>query len=192
MKKLTLLVIILTFFISCKKDKSVENDVGGGNLNILSVQLKTDKALYNPGEAVTFESDKSLGNNIYIKYYFLGNLIDEIPAAGKSWTWEPPLDDFRGYMVEVVDKSRDNEVHLGSIAVDVSSDWKRFPRYGFLSHYGEMSDAEIEKNIEKSHPSGGMTLNGLAKIMLFQRLKLEVRVRLARFQKLRFVLLQET
>ena len=147
MKKLLFLAITLVLYISCKDDKSVGNDIDG-DLNVLSVQLKTDKALYKPSETVTFESNKPLGNNIYIKYYFLGNLIDELAGTGKSWTWKPPSDDFRGYMVEVVDKSKDSEVHLGSIAVDVSSDWRRFPRYGFLSHYGEMSDTEIERNIE--------------------------------------------
>lgn len=49
----------------------------------------------------------------------------------------------------------------------------------------------VKRKQEKSHSPEEMTLNGLAKIMLFQRLKLEVRVRLARFRKLRFVLLQE-
>ena len=50
--------------------------------------------------------------------------------------WHPPSGDDQGYVVEA--RARDSSGHLldsKSTAVDVSSTWTRFPRYGFLSSY---------------------------------------------------------
>ena len=53
-----------------------------------------------------------------------------------------------GYLVDVYrTKENGTEVILGTIAVDVSSDWTRFPRYGFVATFecfekGGWSDRE--------------------------------------------------
>ncbi|GAO29678.1 glycoside hydrolase family 66 protein [Geofilum rubicundum] len=124
---------------------------------VTAVQLEKDKALYMPGEQVSFKADKELGSDVYIRYSYLGDVIEEVPASGKTWTWTPPQEDFRGYMVEIVSKGEDHESYMGSMAVDVSSDWKKFPRYGFLSHYGPMSEEAIKKvihNLNRHHING--------------------------------------
>ena len=55
--------------------------------------------------------------------------------------WKTPTDDFRGYGVDVDllvnGKIRDSR----STALDVSSDWTRFPRMGFFSEYPAGDDA---------------------------------------------------
>ena len=72
---------------------------------------------------------------IYIRYRHLGENLGEQAATGTSWTWTAPDEDFTGYLVEVYQKSSEGETILATIGVDVSSDWTRFPRYGFLSSF---------------------------------------------------------
>ena len=60
-------------------------------------------------------------------------------------------------MAEVYQKSTEGDRILATIAVDVSSDWSRFPRYGFLATFGEM-DAEtcdgIVRDLNRLHING--------------------------------------
>lgn len=46
-----------------------------------------------------------------------------------SFAWTPPPIDFRGYFVEVDAGGLDS----ATTAIDVSSDWTRYPRYGYLT-----------------------------------------------------------
>ena len=43
----------------------------------------------------------------------------------------PPQEDYKGYLVDLYRVVDGKEDVLESIAIDVSSDWTRFPRYGF-------------------------------------------------------------
>lgn len=49
----------------------------------------------------------------------------------------PPAVDYRGYLVELYTQQAGRETTLATIAVDVSSDWKRFPRYGFVADFDD-------------------------------------------------------
>ncbi len=60
------------------------------------------------------------------------------PGASKALTfvWVPPAPDFQGYAVEAaVTDGTGHSLGSQSTAVDVSSTWTRFPRYGFLSTF---------------------------------------------------------
>ena len=47
-----------------------------------------------------------------------------------------PSTDFRGYLVTIELRSADGKPRQSAeTAIDISSDWKRFPRYGYLAHY---------------------------------------------------------
>ena len=70
----------------------------------------------------------------------------EEPLASLEWTWQPPAVDYKGYMVGIV--GADGHIY-STIGVDVSSEPTRFPRNGFLSAYGNMSESEIEAQVEK-------------------------------------------
>lgn len=53
-----------------------------------------------------------------------------------------PATDFRGYLVSVELRSVKGKVLSSrTTALDISSDWKRFPRYGYLAHYNEEEGA---------------------------------------------------
>lgn len=117
------------------------------NGGINRLQLVTDKACYYPGETVTFTADKEVDGQVFVRYRYLNEILSEVPLKGKVWTWIPPAADYKGYMTEVYEKQGEEEQILGSIAVDVSSDWKKFPRYGFLSHYSSVTPERIQRNI---------------------------------------------
>lgn len=54
-----------------------------------------------------------------------------------------PQADFQGYLVSVRLLSATGEVlDQRNTAVDISSDWKRFPRYGYLAHYNAAEGAD--------------------------------------------------
>ena len=106
----------------------------------------SDKACYMPGEAVTFRLNKNPEAACTVRYFHQGQLLREEPLASLEWTWQPPAEDYKGYMVGIV--GADGRIY-STIGVDVSSEPTRFPRNGFLSSYGNMSESEIAVQVEK-------------------------------------------
>lgn len=152
------LVVGLMIFGSCSPDEKVGP---GGNDNRSDppgeVMLTTDKVRYAPGEVVNFTSDKALTGNTVAKVKHLGQVVHEKSLNGKTWQWKAPEEDYKGYMVEVVLADGEEENILSTIAVDVSGSWEKFPRYGFLSKYPDLTDAEIEtvmSNLARHHING--------------------------------------
>ena len=110
--------------------------------------IATDKVRYAPGESVRFTCSAHPGSGLTVRYRHLSTLVEQHPLTAPEWSWTPPSEDFRGYLVEVVSMQGATERVVASTAVDVSSDWTRFPRYGFLSSYGSMSLSEVRQVIE--------------------------------------------
>lgn len=112
-----------------------------------TLALSTDKACYQPGSTVTFTASGTIpaSGTATLRYRHHGALTSEqtfAPDANNQWTWTPPPTDYQGYMVDVYTRDASGrEQELGSIAVDVSSDWKRYPRYGFVGNYDDNGDA---------------------------------------------------
>ncbi|MGE8425784.1 MAG: glycoside hydrolase family 66 protein, partial [Sphingobacterium siyangense] len=75
-------------------------------------------------------------------------MIKEESLSQNTWNWTPPATDFRGYMVYLFKTDDPAKKPLYSIAVDVSSDWRKFPRYGFVSKYDRLDAQIIQRNIE--------------------------------------------
>lgn len=120
----------------------------------MEVYLSTDKAAYIPGEEVKIKLNKMVEGNATVRYRHLNQVIEETPLTSNEWNWNPPTDDYKGYMVDIYTIENGVEVIKGSIAIDVSSDPKMFPRNGFLSEYGKMSESEINKvmdNLNRYH-----------------------------------------
>ncbi|WP_274365946.1 glycoside hydrolase family 66 protein [Paenibacillus thermotolerans] len=117
--------------------------------------ISTDKASYLPGKKVKFSltlKQPYRNLEIIVQYRHLEKLIDrrKLRASGDEavWEWMPPKDDFKGYMAEVFVSEETIEDHA-NIAVDVSSDWSKFPRYGFLSDFSKMGQQRMENVIER-------------------------------------------
>lgn len=147
--KIIIYLLATTFLMGCNK-----NDSDNFNyiteeepVKIVQIELKTDKAAYAPGEQVLFSAAQFSGS-VSVKYKYLNTVIAQQPLSGSSWEWTPPADDFKGYLVELYQTVDGKEVVVGSVAVDVSSDWTKFPRYGFLSKFGAISDSQINQVID--------------------------------------------
>lgn len=132
----------------------------------------TGKARYNPKDSVniTIELDNKLNSNysgkLNVYYKYLNKTIDtkemkvEIKKGEKksiNIAWNPPDDDYKGYMVEVYASKGIRVVDSRNTAVDVSSNWDRFPRYGYVAEYPKREKGETEKiidNLNKYHING--------------------------------------
>jgi dextranase len=118
--------------------------------------LNTDKASYSPGESVNFNltlASDLKKPSLLVQYKHLSELIKEEEIEFSSnevkWKWTPKEEDYKGYMVEVYVKDGKDVVDHQNIAVDVSSDWSRFPRYGYLADFYEMDKSEQKSVIDK-------------------------------------------
>ncbi|MCF0196140.1 MAG: hypothetical protein HUK03_02690, partial [Bacteroidaceae bacterium] len=111
----------------------------------LTLDITTDLCSYTPGSVVTFKIAKSLPTGSYVRYMHGDRVLDEAPLTSRTWTWQVPDEDYRGYLAQVYIPG-DPEVIRGTIAVDVSSDWKRFPRYGFVATFGNDKTATVCSN----------------------------------------------
>lgn len=101
-----------------------------------TLDITTDSACYHPGSEVTFKFTQVKPTGAMVRYMHLGKVLEEHELSAKTWTWTVPDKDFTGYMVQVYQPGADNETIRGTVAVDVSSDWRRFPRYGFVATFG--------------------------------------------------------
>ena len=165
MKKMNLLLTgaLALASVACGSDEPKPNpnpnptpDGGGTSVtdvrpvkSSMMVDLVTDKAVYNPGDKVRFTASQLIPG-AKVRYRQGANIISETDAA-TTWEWTPPATDFTGYMVEVykpTDKGED--MVYGTIAVDVSSDWTRFPRYGFVATFDDskLASGVVESEME--------------------------------------------
>lgn len=150
--------LVLTVSAACQKELGYTGFVDQDAAASAEISLSTDKAVYKAGEMVNFSASSMPEGAIYVRYKHLGEQLGtEQALTGNTWTWTAPAEDFKGYMAEVYQKSTEGDRILATIAVDVSSDWSRFPRYGFLATFGEM-DAEtcdgIVRDLNRLHING--------------------------------------
>jgi dextranase len=119
------------------------------------VDAYPDKARYAPAEPVRLVvqlDGRTTGNE---KIAATITHLDRVMGSCEHLTPKPettgtltmecrvPHDDYKGYLV-VVHLTDASGKTLGErqTAIDVSSDWKRFPRYGYLAHYSAQEETE--------------------------------------------------
>lgn len=108
------------------------------------VELTTDKVRYEPESTVRFTSKYLLPDNAKVRYLHGNTVVKTDEIGGKqNWSWKVPAQNFTGYLAEIYVTDGIAEQTLATIGVDVSTEWGRFPRYGFVSHYG--SDKTVEQ-----------------------------------------------
>jgi dextranase len=149
-------VILLTLFIMIFHVDAYANIFG---------EIHTNRANYLPGTTIQFRveiNELPLNNLIKVEYYYLNQLVDStsyssIELGNLEWNWEVPDSDFCGYLVRLSAISNQLVENHTTIAVDVSSDWSRFPRYGFLSNFSLLSQSSVDatvKDLNRFHING--------------------------------------
>ena len=108
-----------------------------------NIELSTNKACYAPGQKVQLTATGTIPSNTTIRYRHGATVVDEQSfsdvAQDNKWSWTPPAIDFRGYLVELYHTVGTETEILATIAIDVSSDWHQFPRYGFVADFNNYS-----------------------------------------------------
>ena len=151
MKRIVTFILTITCLTAtaCQKERGYTGFVDPSESSIAQMSISTDKAMYAPGETVTFTIENPSSGSMKVRYRHLGDVIETAALTDRSWTWIVPQTDGSGYLVEIFLSSGNVEQALATIAVDVSSDWNKFPRYGFLSSYQKMDREASDKVIEK-------------------------------------------
>ena len=137
--------------------------------------IKTDKCRYEPGEQILFtinmlnKTNIALTGHVNLIISHLAYVVKTVEVSEvtlpvspniKTYqaTWETPKRDFTGYLIEAEFVAGATEFETFNTAVDVSSDWNVFPRYGYISSFGSRNLSEIKSTIEWLN---GYHINGL-------------------------------
>lgn len=108
------------------------------------LHVTTDCARYNVDQVVSIsvKGPAVAGGRLIITCFSCGRELGSTPAPG-VWSgsatiaWRPPQEDGKGYLAIAEVRAKDGSVALrGSCGIDVNSNWLRYPRYGYLSHFG--------------------------------------------------------
>jgi dextranase len=125
-----------------------------------------EKARYAPREAIrvrvelrgSAEPGTVIGGNITDLGKKVGTCGPVLAARSLVLNCSAPSQDFRGYLVTVEARSAAGVVlDTRQTAIDVSSDWKRFPRYGYLAQYSHLevkSAADWIAELNRFHING--------------------------------------
>lgn len=165
---LSIIMVLIILLTGCIKEKPVKPD----NISIFT-DVYTDKSRYAPGETVSVyvdlynNTDQIQTGNVNIRLKYLGYTIylsdnQEVSLDGKkktqmTFTFVAPNPDFTGYVLEASFLKGETIVDKHTSAVDVSSDWSKFPRYGYLVSYGLKPLTMIESTLDdlnKYHING--------------------------------------
>lgn len=155
--KYTWLLIFVMLWSACNDDEPIPTQT-----QVFTGKIEASKSIYAPNELV--EITLFLNNNnfdeVRVTYKYLTTILKEeslTPKGTTTLTWLPPTDDFRGYVIEFQFVNNNEVVDYASTAIDVSSDWTKFPRYGFLSKFSTLSATDIDavlKNLNQYHING--------------------------------------
>ena len=95
----------------------------------------TDKSTHEPGKQATITAEASTEGTVHFSVSHLGVEIDSGDATvenGKAtWTYTTPSENNQGYLVTA---TGGDGTHAET-AIDASTNWTRFPRMGYLSHF---------------------------------------------------------
>ncbi len=151
---LCFVVIIIVYeniFAISSLDIKVSNSQSGYFLYV-----ETNLSHYASGDTVFFNASINSvipNGSLQINYYHLSDKISEQTiqlnqTSTVNWNWLPPMLNHQGYLAEIILMEGNQTLDTESIAIDVSSDWNYYPRYGFLSNYPQLSSDSIKAVIE--------------------------------------------
>lgn len=137
--------------------------------------FNTDKAMYNPGDEVRVYMDvknttgRAINNGtVTFRFRHLENEVsqsqtvsysassDENTTTNVSIQWTVPNDNYKGYLIQAVCKDENGFVlDTETVGVDVSTSWTKFPRYGYISYFGEWANTgDVIWKLKNYHING--------------------------------------
>lgn len=169
-----LLGLIAFYLVMTQKEKNfVFNSENIMYDNQVIQDVYTDKAKYNPDEIVnvTVElsnvAEVSLKGKLLMQVKYIDETVNKVTSKTLQigpdghekvvLSLELPDEDFKGYMIEVYYMDGNEIIDFGTTAVDVSTDWTKFPRYGYASVFDDVNEEEIKENMDylnKFHING--------------------------------------
>lgn len=149
-----LIMALPLMFASCSDDNTSYNDPSTVPTDIIApiikttmgtaLDLSTDKACYKPGETVRLSLKGTLPAGAHVRYRHGAETVTDESLSSSDWTWTAPAEDYTGYMADVYTSGGDGtETLYATIGIDVSSDWGRYPRYGFVSTYDRSKTGSV-------------------------------------------------
>ncbi|WP_309121875.1 glycoside hydrolase family 66 protein [Paenibacillus sp.] len=150
----TLMTTLMLTLTSCRNEAAPTPDDVSGPPGEYIAALSTDRARYEPGRPVAFRAELArtvADGELVVRLSHLGDAVDRLVVDVTNddvvtWTWTPPERDYTGYMAEVYVREKGKLLDHATIAVDVSSHWSKFPRYGYLADFPRMT-AEARKDV---------------------------------------------
>lgn len=157
------IVGVITVFAWITNHRHIEQEIKDMGINVFIET--TDKAMYTPGDVISVKGKIILPQkakissgaaeelsdlNLVTKVYHLDAEVDQMhePISIKGGEskdiklkWNSLPQDYTGYLmkVELQDK-KGTVLAFDTIGVDVSSDWIKFPRYGYVCKYDANED----------------------------------------------------
>ncbi|WP_243108138.1 glycoside hydrolase family 66 protein [Clostridium sp. JN-9] len=150
-----------------KSDKNLLTSTGK-----LISDVYTDKARYSPSDKVIIKIDlnnnlnKDYSGTLNVYFKYLNNAVEtkqvkvDVKKGEKKsvdLSWNAPKDDYKGYIVQVNAKLGFSTYDNKTTAVDVSSTWDKFPRYGYIAEYPKQAKTVTQDKIDwinKFHING--------------------------------------
>lgn len=132
----------------------------------------TDKSSYKPNEKINYvidlknDSGEDYSGTLKINFNHLNQIVEmktvkvnliKDETKHLNLEWIAPKEDYTGYFVEVYAQQSNKLIDHRNTAIDVSSDWSKFPRYGYLANFPEMDNNKakaIIDNLSKFHLNG--------------------------------------
>ena len=116
------------------------------------MECLADKTMYTPGERVVLQLAcvPPTASSLHITLFHLDEVVmtNDAAADSKSVSFSLPEKDYTGYLLQVqaLDKTQ-RVLATAHTAVDCSSNWTRFPRYGYVWDF--TPEADIQSKIEQ-------------------------------------------
>ncbi|KUP25152.1 glycoside hydrolase family 66 protein [Paenibacillus sp. DMB5] len=158
---LCLVLLLVQTFTSGYARSGTAQAEPAGEVNPKILKMVPSKARFAPGEAaeliLTLDQSADWSGKLHMEIYQLNTLIAEgskdltvLQKGSNILTvgWTPPAGDFRGYMAKAwIGGAAPTD--YATAAIDVSSDWTHFPRYGYVADFPQETAEESDSKLRE-------------------------------------------
>ncbi|UJF36411.1 S-layer homology domain-containing protein [Paenibacillus hexagrammi] len=105
---------------------------------------------------MSFDESSDWSGKLILEFYSAEKLMGTVSrpitvmqgtSSDLTVNWQPPATDFRGYLVKAYIEGKPDAFQTS--ALDVSSDWTHFPRYGYTTEFPKETAAQSEEKIKQ-------------------------------------------